>query len=81
MKWMGEHTKEKNIVIAPEGHQDTRRLINGSHLKIVKASRFPNTDLTIAHLAEPSGGNIVFFAHPDDASTLRHETISATNMS
>ena len=71
-----KHTKEQNAVVAPEWHQDAGRLVDGRSFDVYKTTSIPNSDLTITHLAETSGGDSVVFAHPDDPRTLEGLSIA-----
>ena len=62
--------KEENAVVTPEGHYDSRGLVEGDHLVVVEASRIPNSNLPIAHLAETGGSESILLAHPDDTGAF-----------
>ena len=63
-------SKEENAVITPEGHHDPGGLIESDHLGIVEATRVPNSNLSVAHLAKTRRSERILLAHPNDTSTL-----------
>jgi len=63
-------SKEKNAVITPEGHYDAGGLVESDHLGIVEATSIPNSNLSVAHLAETGGSERILFSHPHDTSAL-----------
>jgi len=45
-------TEEKDIIVAPEGHHDSRRLVQRDRLDILQPSNLPHPNLPIAHPAK-----------------------------
>lgn len=62
--------KEQDSVVTPEWHCNPGALVQDNHTGIPEATRIPNSDLSIAHLAETRGSKSILFAHPNDARAL-----------
>lgn len=60
----GKHTQEQDIVVAPEGHDNTRGLIERDRLDVAQTARLPNTNLSVTHPAEPSRRDPILVTHP-----------------
>ena len=68
---MGEgRTEEQNVVVAPERHDYTRALVDGSRLDVIQTTGLPDCNLTIAHLAETGCCNSVVLSHPNNTRAL-----------
>lgn len=63
-------TKEQDVVIRPERHEHTRRLVYRRRLDVAQAACLPDRHLTVAHLAESSCRDVVTIAHPHHPGTL-----------
>lgn len=63
-------SKEQDPVVTPEGHHNPGGLVESDHLGIVETTRIPDSDLSVAHLAETGCCNGIPLAHPNDTRTL-----------
>ena len=66
-------TEEEDVVVGPEGHEDTRRLVDNGHLDVGEPASFPKRDLAVAHLAEAGSREAVLVAEPGNTRALRKE--------
>lgn len=60
----GKHTQEQDIVVAPEGHDNTRGLIERNRLDVAQTARLPNTNLPVTHPAKPGRRDPILVTHP-----------------
>lgn len=71
-------SKEQDSIVAPEGHHNSGGLVEGNHFVIVKTTRIPDSNLSIAHPAEARGSEGILLAHPNDAHAL-DATVALSN--
>ena len=64
-------TDKENVIITPERHENTGRLIYSRHFDVLQISCFPDSNLTITHPAEAGGSDIVLITHPCDSCSLK----------
>ncbi len=62
--------EEEDVVVGPEGHENTRGLVDSDRLDVRERAGLPERHLVVAHLAEARRGEAVLVAHPDDARAL-----------
>lgn len=58
-------TEEKDVIVAPEGHHDAGRLIQGDRLDVLQRSKLPHAYLPIAHPAKSRRSDTIAVTHPD----------------
>jgi hypothetical protein len=62
--------EEKDVIVAPEGHHDARRLIQRDRLDVLQRSNLPHAHLPIAHPAKSRRSDTIAVSHPDHTRAL-----------
>lgn len=88
-RWVSVYTKsficnlplsceEQDSVVAPEWHDNTGTLIDGQGFHVCESSTIPDSQLTIAHLAESRSRDSAGVTHPSYPGSL-HTSVSLSH--